>query len=555
MDTALKPGQFNNTALGQSQYDKTIGHTKLASTNPKKNVTNNSSNSLPQYDSKGGFTSGGVYYAPDSIQAKNSRAFSQSTTTLSSDKQADITKNNNDLTVLTDKGVSTDPKTGVAKYADGTVYAEPAKPVTSDTSTEDKQIEDAFAEMKKNTDAIAAGSIASIQSQYARLKEQQRKVNESQLAGTRSSLLMSGAMQSDVYSDDAIAYRVNQGINEIKDLENQEDELINTAKAAQLAGNNKILEAKVAQINKIREEKVAATAKLNEEIVKSTQAKQKLNDQIKTEEAISTLYEQGVTDPVQISKQLRAAGYPATTKEVSDNVALLSGIGGTGIVGEYNFYKADQRARGLPTVGFDEYQTLDTNRKRSIAAAANVAGSDLNTIEAAVFNKIVDKYNASPAIKALDKANMLKNIANEVLADPSNATSQLALIYSYIKGLDTDSAVKEGEIDLVRSIQSYLNTFQTSLERVTSGKPVSTDAATKIANGSLKLIESIENTAKRKEADFKAQAKVNGTKVLGAWDDYRTSAQEYKDELSNNEKNDPLNLGGGTSNTNNPLGI
>jgi peptidoglycan hydrolase-like protein with peptidoglycan-binding domain len=37
-----------------------------------------SSSSLPKYDSKGGFTSGGKYYAPNSIQATNSRNISSS---------------------------------------------------------------------------------------------------------------------------------------------------------------------------------------------------------------------------------------------------------------------------------------------------------------------------------------------------------------------------------------------------------------------------------------------------------------------------------------------
>jgi hypothetical protein len=54
------------------------------STTPKNTFINNLSttqNSIPKFDAQGGFTSGGKYYAADSIQAKNSRGESSNTPT------------------------------------------------------------------------------------------------------------------------------------------------------------------------------------------------------------------------------------------------------------------------------------------------------------------------------------------------------------------------------------------------------------------------------------------------------------------------------------------
>ena len=220
----------------------------------------------------------------------------------------------------------------------------------------------------------------------------------------------------------------------------------------------------------------------------------------------------------------------SSAESVADAVALAGEYltSGSGIVGEYLFYKGDAQNRGIAPVDFDSFQNQDANRKKSIAQAG-IAGTDLDTKQQAVFNRIVDKYNASPAIQALSRANVLKNLADQAEKDPSNAVNQLALIYSYIKGLDTESAVREGEITLVQSIQSYLSKWQTSLEKVASGKVISTDATKQIASGAKTIIKAIEDTARQKEASFKAQARTNGTQVFSAWNDFQQGVKEFQD--------------------------
>ena len=175
-----------------------------------------------------------------------------------------------------------------------------------------------------------------------------------------------------------------------------------------------------------------------------------------------------------------------------------------------------------------------------------MAGTELTTQQQAVFNRIIDKFNASEAIKAMDRASKLRDIIAEVEKNPNSPAQQLNLIYAYIKGLDTESAVREGEIDLVRSINSYLGKFQLAFEKITSGKPITAKVALEIANGSKTLINSIENTAKRKTAVFDAQAKQNGNAVYGAWKGFRETMEKSQfnigDEIINSEQEAEYNL-------------
>jgi hypothetical protein len=443
----------------------------------------------------------------------------------------------------------------------------------------DNQIIENINEMSRNADAQFADDLFGIKQKFDTLRAEQREQTIKASKNLTNSLLMGGATGqgssaqfAPISSEGIISANEAYGIKQLSALNQQESELIAAAREAQRTGKFKALEAMNKQIETKRKEKADLAIKLNEELAERSKKAREANLQSSRDSAIADLYSQGIIDTVSmldylnyddagnkvgdftakevaetlknivppglddLVKTLRTNGAPQdviqkviSSKSINDAYSAAGnyGAGGAGIIGEYNFYKAQAEAAGQVPVDFNTYQNQDANRKKSIAAAG-IAGSDLSTKEAAVFNRIVDKYNASPAIKALDKANLLKNIADEVISNPSSATNQLALIYSYIKGLDTDSAVKEGEIDLVRSIQSYTQKFQNSFERITNGKPITSAVAIDIANGAKKLITSIEDTARRKEADFKAQAKVNGTGVFNAWNDYRTTAQEYK---------------------------
>lgn len=135
------------------------------------------------------------------------------------------------------------------------------------------------------------------------------------------------------------------------------------------------------------------------------------------------------------------------------------------------------------------------------------------------FNQIVSAYNRSPLIMASDRTAVLKNTIQQVYADPNNAAIQLNLAYSYIQALDTyQSAVREGELSLVNSIDSKVGQLQNSISQIQNGQIIRPEVAKQIADAALLIVNTIDGAAKQKAESFRSQANVVG--VGTQWDEY-----------------------------------
>lgn len=129
----------------------------------------------------------------------------------------------------------------------------------------------------------------------------------------------------------------------------------------------------------------------------------------------------------------------------------------------------------------------------------------------AIFNRIVDKVNASPLVKAADRTPVLQSSVDLVKANPSDSTQQYNLSYAYTQALDTyQSAVREGELKNLNSIDSKIGSFKNSVEQMANGQIVRPEIALQIANASQTLIDAINSAAKAKVQSFKSQASVSG---------------------------------------------
>lgn len=126
------------------------------------------------------------------------------------------------------------------------------------------------------------------------------------------------------------------------------------------------------------------------------------------------------------------------------------------------------------------------------------------------FLGISNRYQADSIVNQSIKGQTAKTIADQVIANPGKATNQLASLYLYVKNLDADSAVREGEIGLARQTQSYFQTFGTSLARVNAGQVISPEAATELAKATKELVAAWEGTAKTRTAQYKSQAATAG---------------------------------------------
>jgi len=198
---------------------------------------------------------------------------------------------------------------------------------------------------------------------------------------------------------------------------------------------------------------------------------------------------------------------------------------------------------GTP-IGFNKNtgETQILGNRGEFAKPVDTASEFLdNPKKQAAFNSIVNKYNASPLIAASDRTVVLKNTIDQVRQDPSNAAQQLNLSYAYIQALDTyQSAVREGELGIVNSIDSKVGQLQNYISQMQNGQIVRPEVAKQIADAADQLVKTISEGAKQKEQVFASQARVNG--IEDAWNDFRSGfVTNYDDAGSDQDLNDLFN--------------
>jgi len=152
--------------------------------------------------------------------------------------------------------------------------------------------------------------------------------------------------------------------------------------------------------------------------------------------------------------------------------ASISDTYGTGSIGEYNFYAAQEKAAGRTPMGYNEYQTLDANRKAK-AAGAGAGGLTINQqidAEMSLYSKVQTANKLNTEI--LRNVGGVNSLWSAYIANPKsvglNTTSQ-AIITSYGKILDPGSVVRESEYARSPEGASLLNAALGKLERMKKG--------------------------------------------------------------------------------------
>jgi hypothetical protein len=152
----------------------------------------------------------------------------------------------------------------------------------------------------------------------------------------------------------------------------------------------------------------------------------------------------GGATPEQIAEMDKALAKHDMSAAV--NAAGDSLLTATGIIGEYNLYKKQAIEAQVPYINFDDFKTKDDNRKIKIAAAGAANGVQNNQITdnerslmtSFIYNPIVKDYNDIVA---------QKNYIQKIINGGSGGAADLALVFSFMKGLDPKSVVKETEYD------------------------------------------------------------------------------------------------------------
>lgn len=487
-------GRLNSSSFVK-QLDGSYKSSMTGQTSPYKSV-----NTVGKYESSDGLKFNTHKEAADynTSIGTNPSTKNQSTTTLSGDKSTDIANNNLKLDQYSEKGVQTNPESGLATDATGNVY-EPQKEVVADTSEEDNSISRYYDQLTKSLDASTQAQVSGIKSQYDQMRADQIQANKSMEAQTQNSLLMGGvtgqgssAQYAPISSVGIMQSQVSYGLRQISNLNFQENQLIAEAKQAQEDGKFRIVEKKLAMVEEKRKEKLDAAAKLNEQIAKANEKALEESLEQQKEEAVLDLYSQGLTDPVEIAQSLRDSGFSVPLKQISDTVALASGIGGTGIVGEYNFYKSDAIKRGQVPVSFNTYQDMDANRKKSIAkagvATTGSSGATYSPAQEKVIVRVDKDIANNPTYKRTQS--MIGYVSNvESALSQVSGVGDIAAINQFQKVIDEGAVTRDQDVKLIQSAQSLSNSLQTKLKRLQKGEQLSPELRSQMLKATQDILE------------------------------------------------------------------
>lgn len=138
------------------------------------------------------------------------------------------------------------------------------------------------------------------------------------------------------------------------------------------------------------------------------------------------------------------------------------------------------------------------------------------------YMTITNKFQADPIMAASGNARQASQLADEAIKNPGSVTNQLTTLYLLVKNLDPTSAVREGELGLAQSTQSYWQKFQSSWARVSSGQIIAPAAAKELAKATKQVVKQWEDRGTARINQYKAQAK--GAGVGQQFEEYLKSA-------------------------------
>lgn len=283
-----------------------------------------------------------------------------------------------------------------------------------------------------------------------------------------------------------------------------------------------------------KEEKIRAQAQQ----ILLDERKQVLEEQKNTEKQLSN-YNIEMMSKYPSAKISITDSYETTQKKVTQSEEYIAEKNkdsyGSGMIGEYQFYVDQEKKAGRTPMSFTDYQNEDANRKRLASTIANSSG--LTPQQTSTLMNITNNYQKDALVQAFDKGQGLNAIADQVLANPNSATNQLKSLYSFVKNLDPDSAVREGEVALANQTNSYLDRFKTSLMQVAQGQVISPSAAKELALATKELVSGWESGVNARKTRYTAQAQQLG--VGDAFNQYLQSSSS----LGGSNNNDPLGLG------------
>lgn len=401
---------------------------------------------------------------------------------------------------------------------------------------------------QKKYDEALQSELAAINKRYDMYRQQQEQVTSSGAAGAQNALLQSGAggrgsvaQYAAATADARVQSIMQDGQKALAELDSQRDQLLSAARVAYQDKNYQLLGNLNAQITKNRDQMISLAKEKNEAIATETKNAKKTSD-------IASIYEQGITDPAAILGKLKEAGITnISAKEVADTLKNLSpegtedllktlklnsapsgvvqktiqaiatgglaaglkeaGVyaqgGGTGIIGEYNYYKAQAEAAGQIPVDFNTYQNMDSNRKAKVAAASVAGSAGLTTVQANLATKLSDDYE-----QRSKDFYTIRDAYNKIVSAAKNpsAAGDMALLFGYMKLLDPNSVVRETEYATAQNAGSIPETIRARYNAAVNGKKLDEAQRKDFVDRSKKVFETSKQQQDILKKDFESRA-------------------------------------------------
>lgn len=253
--------------------------------------------------------------------------------------------------------------------------------------------------MKATSDSASATLIAATQNQFAQRKAQLAATNAAGNAGLMQTLISNGeARYAPLLAGSAMTADEQNGVLALSNIDSQESAAVAQLQKAQSDEDYQTMGKWLDHLDSLREDKINAASKLADDSAAATKAINDAKTALTTQ--INSIAEDAakngatsdqlaaITNSPDVGSAITAAGSSLKTYQ-------------SGVVGEYQYYVDQAKAAGQVPVSFNDYQTIDANRKASAtAAASNTNGSvDLSSFDTATQQKLqangFTNYNGS----------------------------------------------------------------------------------------------------------------------------------------------------------------
>lgn len=360
------------------------------------------------------------------------------------------------------QGIASQQETPQGEQTQGTdEYSQLYSSIMGTTPTEDpyydtemKLLED----IKKTSDLQTRSYLDSLSQVYNTRRAQQEAVTGAQKQGAQQMLFRGGGYRSGSGSQ-VLSGIERAGIRELSTLDAEEQQLKASALAAQTEQDYKLLGDKLDLMKEKRAEKLNTVSSMWEAIVEERKTTQKGIDEILKDAA-----KNGAPAHVQESI-LAATNQSEAVAAAGDWLAT-----GSGVIGEYLFYKREAEAAGQTPLSFNAYADMDANRKRSVTIMGGTG--TYNSNQEKVISRVDNSIANNPMYKKYNSMITFANNVNTAL-DSQNGVSDIAAINQFQKVIDEGAVTRDQDVKLIQSAQSLSNQLSLMTNRLKSGQQLS----------------------------------------------------------------------------------